>query len=142
MKDTIQHFIQTAARVFKRFYGVYPSRMGLDYFTRLKEFGALHYVDTYGWVEPRGGIRTIEYASFPDALAPITMERVWIKIEPALFEPLRYTAHTNMLIQQAKGRDEVLCAWDEISVHMSLWFTEHGYHAIVWDGLERPYVGS
>ena len=137
MQDTIHNFIKTAANVFKQHYGTYPERIGLDYFTRMQEYGELHFFEHYFSQEiqdlPLSAIAN--YATCASLTA--TFERVQIKIDAAIFEQVRYTPLTHMLIKPEKGHDEVICEGNGVTVFMTLWFTEKGYHVIMWNEHEK-----
>ncbi len=131
MQDTIETFIQTAAKTFKRHYGTYPERIGLDYFSRMQAFNELPYFEHYCWQEMQPIPSPVDPEKWQDLT--VTYERVQIKIDPAVFEKVRYAPLTNLAIKPEIGRDEVICEGSGVKVFMTLWFTEQGYHAIVWD---------
>ncbi len=131
MQDTIHNFIQTAAKTFKRHYGAYPERIGLDYFSRMQAFNELPYFEYYGWQEIQPIPSPIDPEKWRDLM--VTYERIQIKIDPAVFEQIRYTRLTRLVIKPEKGHDEVICEGSGVKVFITLWFTEQGYHAVVWD---------
>lgn len=131
IEDTIHNFIQTAAKVFKRFYGTYPERLGLDMFTRMKQYNKLHFFEYYHWQETH----------LVEQLTPIWQwstysERIKVKIDPAVFGKIECylgTPIADLNKKPERGYDEVICEGNGISVFMTLWFTESGYHSIIWD---------
>lgn len=100
-------------------------------FTRMKDFNNLYFWEYYHWNE----MLRVEHLA-PIWQSTVHYERIKVKIEPAVFGPIEYYPDTpvvNWGKKPERGHDEVVCEGSGMSVFMTLWFTEQGYHAIVWD---------
>lgn len=122
--NTAGRMVEKAARLFKQHYGQWPTRIGLDYFTRMIEF-AKQYGYWYTTIEPVGPL--------PEQPEQILFERVGIEVVPAIFEQVSCDPRTGRFQRPTRGRNEVLCERDDIRVFMTIWWTEQGEHAIIWD---------
>jgi hypothetical protein len=125
-QNTAHDMVEVASRLFKQQYGVWPDRIGLDWFTRMGEYAA-QYGETYVANELLREVKSWT----PDTI--VTYERVAIKIVPAVFEELTKHPLTGLVQKPSKGRDEVLCGRGDITVFMTIWFSENGHDAIMWD---------
>lgn len=125
--NTARRMVEKAARLFKERHGQWPARVGLDYFTRMIEF-AKQYGYWYTLIEPTSLPPSAELL-----YAPVTYERVTIEIVPAIFEQVSCDPRTGRFQRPTRGRNEVLCERDDIRVFMTIWWTEQGEHAIIWD---------
>lgn len=93
-----------------------------------------HFIERYYWQEiiPITDNRELAYRLEKSAL----YEYITVKVDPAIFGKLEYYPRTpvvNMNKKPVRGYNEVICDGNNITVFMTLWFTEQGYHAIVWD---------
>lgn len=104
-------------------------------FTRMKQYNKLHHIEYYHWQEMH----------LVEQIAPIWQwstyaERLKVKIEPAVFGKIEYypgTPVANLDKKPARGYDELICEGNGVTVFMTLWFTEQGYHAIIWDNMDK-----
>jgi|SRR5581483_9727940 len=128
--------IERAAKIYHHLYGEWPDTVGLDIFTRYREGTAAQvFFETY-YFRVRGPLPPELTSSCPElALLHIPYTNISLKIIPATFggwrcDKMGLNPHP---IDPRRGRDEVLCKHGEHVVSMHLLFTEHGYHAAIWE---------
>ena len=137
---TAFHMACKAAYLFKRYYGDYPTRIGLDRLTRFREYVATHGVYlTIIEPDPLERLRQpLLVQEVSDDLLPqeVYYKRTLISIDMLLFiDPIAH-ALDGTHVPMAKP-DAVWCQWEDSEpVKMSLWFSENGYDAIIWDSKE------
>jgi hypothetical protein len=127
VENTARRMVEKATRIFKQYYGAYPERIGLDYFTRYQEYPQ-QYWESYTFNALASPLPTNL-----DGNTMLSYERITIKIDPAVFEPLTRSPLTGLVQQSERGKHEVLCECDGKQVYMTIWFNEQGEHAIIWD---------
>lgn len=97
----------------------------------MKQYNALPFFEYYCWQELTPSI----------SRQPIVqVERVQIRIDPAVFGKIEYypgTSIANLNKKPARGYDEVVCEGSDVSAFMTLWITPQGYHAVIWDKEEK-----
>lgn len=104
-------------------------------FTRMKQYNILTFFEIYSWQEILG-IDAIPLMPGGHWEPTIHYEWVQIKIEPAVFGKLEYYPNTpvvNLEEKPARGYDEMICEGSGVTAFMTLWFTEQGYHVVIWD---------
>lgn len=128
--------VWVAARLFRRFYGDWPQRVGLCAETRYPQY-----------VRARGGHWLDVFEAPPTMLStlltlddlrerppePIRPRHIAIEIAPIV------TTHWNSetrRLEVERRPDDVWCSWGEDIAHFSVWLTAHGHHAILWEGDE------
>ena len=134
--------IRKAAHLFKRYYGDYPTRIGLDRLTRFRE-----YCSMYGTVltiiepDPLELLHWHPLVAVQEVSDTTPMhfraKRTDIKIDMLLFiDPVAHALHgTHVPLARP---DEVWCQWEDSEpVKMSIWFSENSYDAIIWDSKEE-----
>lgn len=125
--------IERAAKVYKHCYGDYPETVGLDIFSRWREWQESPFVERYYWRDMQ--LAPVIAGDWKDA--QIICTNVSVKVVPAVFGNTAHGAYGLRCTDPSRGRDEVWCKRGEHEVLMHLLFTDRGYHAEVWE--EREY---
>lgn len=91
----------------------------------MKQYNKLHRSEYYHWQE----------VYLVEQIAPIWQflpyaERVHVKIDPAIIDGIMFDLND---LTTDEGYNEVVCEGNGVTVFITLWFTEQGYHAIIWD---------
>ncbi len=127
----VLRMIQRAMSVYKHIYGEYPEQVGLDLFTRFREWRKTLYLDTY--IFP-------VFDGF-NAEGAMLATNVSVKVEPATFCAVIYDKYglNPRPADEFKGRDEIWCKLDEHEVVIHLLLSNLGYQAVLiskeeWQG--------
>ena len=127
-----------AAHLFRKWFGNFPEHIGLDYRTRYREFTRERGDNMLTIIEPVLTPVTAPLASLEMLAAPssFSMQYTSIRIDPLLF-PDRAAAQASGMRVYLRVPDAVWCKRGEVTARLSLWFTESGWDAIMWDTWEK-----
>jgi hypothetical protein len=125
---SVLRMIQRAVKVYKHYYGDYPEVIGLDIFTRFKEWQTTNYLDTYFFREVAHPVPCV-----CDLYAPIVFTDIAVKVNPVTFSPVEYDKYrlNPRPTDPKQGQNAIYCKRGEHEVAMDLILTESGYHAAI-----------
>lgn len=124
----VLRFLQRAAKIYLRYYGAYPEVIGLDVFTRFREWQETGYLDAYHFREVA---LPPPHTFHPNVMCTVT--NIAIKIDPVTFSRVLYNEYrmNPRPTDPTQGENGVWCKRGEHEVAMDLRITESGYHAII-----------
>lgn len=128
-----------AAYLCKQHFGAYPERIGLDWYSRMDE-----YANAMG--RPYLEIKEL-VGPVPEHWTPetqLTLKKVFIAIEPAVFGSLAYVPGTPVIQYPPdhRAQEEVICEYAGNAAFMSIWFSSNGYDVVIWDDMEASHDSS
>lgn len=121
----VLRMIQRAAKVYKHIYGEYPESVGLDIFSRFREWQDTPFCEWYYW-------RDMKLIPGSDPLM-LAWTNESVKVEPATFSPIKYNALKldPRPTDPTQGQNGAWCKRGEHEVAIDLCFTKSGYHAVI-----------
>lgn len=135
----VLRMIWRASNAYKHWYGEYPETVGLDIFSRWREWQKTPYVEQFHF-------RVMD-APPPTTWAITTVihyTNVAVKVVPAVFGNVARGGYGQEFrcTDPRRGRDEVWCKRGEHEVCIHLIFTDQGYHAVICEGQKREEKAS
>jgi hypothetical protein len=134
----VLRMIQRAAKIYKHRYGDYPEAIGLDIFTRFREWQETNHLDAYHFREVERTLPRVCESCVCEPYAPIVFTNIAIKVDPVTFSPVEYDEHrlNPRPTDPKQGQNTIHCKRGEHEVVMDLILTESGYHVVICEKSE------